>query len=531
MMLIDHYKWAVIRLVTLQKKGTPGRLLFATVTLLSPGRPLPPKMKGVDFCAVGKSDSKVFFRRTALSAQAAIDWYRSLGAGSSYAPIPTQTTDVESFDGVAIAVSSLNDDPIWPHLGLPMGEGFIAQPTGRNNPAPFMGSVPSRVHRRFGSSEGFEALLDDDNALSFIARRLHLNLRQYPEYVGSVALLAPDPIIKQIDNFMIPAGAGRGERIFYRFIPRPDQTLENLRISTFDEHAHLLTSFETHEMPADGVFDIDKGSSLGTYGYVVTHPQHGTLVYQPATGFVRQISINSHIANSQVTKISAPMGNSADSPRMEYLASGSSLLSTSSVIGETTTTPNINVRVGIAAAQREKIASAKHYGQAWFPNGSREQAMRFVQGEIRKAQKRVMIADPYLAGLQLGQFLYAVNGEKVEVILLTTGLAFQANETESKASKLEYFTDRLNHLATTVNVNPKIRVLAQSVLHDRFLVIDDAVWFLGNSLNALGEKASMIVKLPNPEEVIQPLEDMFQTACSFDDYISRQPGASKAIAQ
>lgn len=530
MMPIDHYKWAVIRLSTLQTKGTPGRLLFATVTLLSPDRPLPPKMKGVDSCVVGKSGSTVFFRRTVLSAQAAIDWYRSLGNGSEKTPVPTRPEDIEKIDGIDIEAYSLNDDPIWPHLGLPMGEGFIAQPTGRSNPAPFMGSVPSRVHRRFGSSNGFEAFLYDDDGLSFIARRLHLNLRLYPEYLGSVALLAPDPIIKQIDNFMIPAGAGRGERNFYRFIPRPGQTLENLRISTFDEHAHLLTSFETHEMPADGILDVDKGSCMGTYGYVVTHPKHGILVYQPPTGFVRQISINTHAIGGGI-KVNVPTGSSPDSPRMEYLASRSSPLSTSSFVGDAPTTPNINVRVAIAASQREKNASAKQYGQSWFANGSREQAMRFVQGEIGKAQKRVMIADPYLAGLQLGQFLYAVNGEKVEVILLTSGLAFQSQDEESKTSKLEDFKKRLTHLATAVNIKPKIGLLTQSTLHDRFLVIDDVVWFLGNSLNALGEKASMIVKLPNPDEVIRHLDEMFQSADSFDDYMAKQPNAMKCVIQ
>ncbi len=455
-----------------------------------------------------------------LTKQAAIDWYRSLGNGDEKTPTPSCPEDIEKIDGVKITVSKLIDDPIWPHLGLPMGEGLLSQPTGHSHPAPFMGSVPARIHRRFGIHEGFGVLLADDDALAFVARRLHIDLRHYPEYLGSIALVIPDPIIKQIDNFMIPASNERGERIFYRFVPRPGQTLEGLQITTFDEQAHLLTNFETQDIPADGILDVNKGSCLGAYGYVVTHPEHGILAYMPPTGFVRTIHFSSHAVGSGGVKVSVHTGDSPDSARMEYSAANRSPLSTSSIVGEEPSSPNVNARVAIAASRREKIANAKQYGQRWFSNGSREEAMRFVQDEIRKARSRIMIADPYLAGLQLGQFLYAVNGDAVKVILLTSGLAFK-----SKPSKLDDFKHRLDRLANDVKVTTAVYVLPSSVLHDRFLVIDDAVWFLGNSLNALGDKASMIVKLPHSDEVIDQLEAMLKQAESFDCYREKQLNA------
>jgi hypothetical protein len=527
--IIDHHEWAVIRLVTLQKKGQAGRLLFATVTLLSPDRPPPSKMDNVDRYSVGKSDTSVFFRRTVLTTQTAIDWYRSLGNGKERTPIPSRPNDVEKIDGVEITVSKLIDDPIWPRLGLPMGEGLLSQPTGRSHPAPFLGNVPARIHRRFGSDEGFDALFADNNALAFIARRMHIDFRQHTEYLGSAALVVPDPIIKQIDNFMIPTSDERGERIFYRFVPRPGQTLEGLQITMFDEQAHLLTSFETRPMPADGILDVGKGSCMGAYGYVVTHPDHGVLLHEPPTGFLRQIAINAHAIGSGGIKVSVPTGASPVSERMEYMASSRSHLPTTSVVGDESSTPNVNARVGIAASQREKYASGKQYGQRWFANSSRIEAMRFVQGEIAKARTRVMVADPYLAGLQLGQFLYAVNGDAVKVVLLTSCLAFKSKESETPL--WEDFKCRLDQLAKDVKVTAEVRVLAASDLHDRFLVIDDTVWFLGNSLNALGDKASMIVKLPNPDEVIDQLETMLEHAESFDRYRENQlkaiPGTTK----
>jgi len=131
-----------------------------------------------------------------------------------------------------------------------------------------------------------------------------------------------------------------------------------------------------------------------------------------------------------------------------------------------------------------------------------------------------MVADPYLAGLQLGQFLYAVNPEIISVTLLTSGLAFKSKE--QTPSKVDDFSQRLAQLEKNATVKAKAYVLQSSILHDRFLVIDDVVWFLGNSLNTLGDKTSLIVKLPNPDEVIDQLEGMMNQAISFDDYMKRQ---------
>lgn len=124
-----------------------------------------------------------------------------------------------------------------------------------------------------------------------------------------------------------------------------------------------------------------------------------------------------------------------------------------------------------------------------------------------------MVADPYLGATQLGQFLYAVHGSEVSVTLLTTSLAFQPQRDagQTKVEQLHVFKRSLEELNKHQQLTPDVRVISASSLHDRFLVIDDDVWFVGNSLNSLGEKASMIVKLPDPNEVIERLHELVTT--------------------
>jgi len=211
---------------------------------------------------------------------------------------------------------------------------------------------------------------------------------------------------------------------------------------------------------------------------------------------------------------------------MEYQAAMGSDRVSESTLGDVTNL-RADVRVAVDAVRREQLAEARHYGQRWFPEGSREDAASFVRGLLRSARRRVIIADPYLGALQLGQFLYALHGSELNVSLLTTKLAFNPKPDEAKRSLLEAFKLSLSDLSKHQQFVPKVSIISSSRLHDRFLVVDDNVWFVGNSLNSLGEKASMIVRLPNPNEVIDRLQDLAAHAQSLDAYIGQLPKAGE----
>ncbi|PTT65642.1 hypothetical protein DBR26_19290 [Pseudomonas sp. HMWF007] len=145
--------------------------------------------------------------------------------------------------------------------------------------------------------------------------------------------------------------------------------------------------------------------------------------------------------------------------------------------------------------------------------------MGFVQDQIKQASTRIIIADPYLSGLQLGQFLYGARPSGLTITLMTSAAAFsdikEKNDVPKHKVQSEFLLS-LQSLEIDLKANVTAYLLKANILHDRFMVIDDDVWFLGNSLNALGDKASMIVKLPDPQEVIDQLEQMMLSETALD---------------
>ena len=161
-----------------------------------------------------------------------------------------------------------------------------------------------------------------------------------------------------------------------------------------------------------------------------------------------------------------------------------------------------------------------------------------------------MVADPYFGARQILQLLDAVPRTEIDFTILSSRLAFESEHalnsdarkrdvqapgvTSDKAplsihriSELERLSSFENSLATLLRRGMKTvtaLVLNGRVppLHDRFLVIDGVALFLGNSLNALGHRASLILSVPDSEPILAKLRVMASLALPFNIYASRR---------
>jgi len=394
---LEPFCWGVIRLATyVANRDSRPRLAFGSVSLLTADRPRPVTGTGVDEHWVGKGRrERVYFRRTVLDASDAIDWYRS----ALTTPIPSDPREVNAaLDGKPIAPSSFADDPAWPVFGVPAGSDLLSNPGGPGDPAPFMGSVAGsmRMHRRFGDNTGFERLTADAAAIGFLKRRVHVDLADYSEYLGSLALVIPDPVLRRVQHFVVPSDGNDMEKLVYRLVPRAGQTLNDLSLTILERRADLLSRFEMIRVPDDGLIIVPCIQPVQASGYIVTHPIHGVLAYQAPVPFVRSIQVSLGIVGRQV-RVESPRSDSPQSATASYDIAELSHEQPIS-IGEPLPQPAIT-RIVEAEVRRGKRAQARRYDQTWFDHGQRSAALAFIRSRIGRARRYVLVADPYFGRL------------------------------------------------------------------------------------------------------------------------------------
>ena len=425
------FDWAVVRLATyFPASATQARVLFGSVSLLTNDRPRPPTSRGSDNHKVGKGKSgKVFFRRTVLSARDAIAWYRNAGAGGITTPVPTEPSEVEKEkDGIALSPTSFEDDPQWPSLGVPLGTDLFSNAGGPGDPAPFRGSGAPRVHRRFGDNTGFEPVIADDSAISFLKRRLHLDLSDYTEYLGGLALVVPDPVLRRVQHFLVPAQDADGpERLIYRLVPRPGQSFGDLKLTVLERRSNLLSRFETVDVPADGLVTVESALPFDQTGYAISHAAQGVIAYQQPLPFIRAMKVSLGVAGRRV-RVQVPRTESPRSPTDSYEITE---YAHEIPIGVGEERHDAIVKVVEAEQRRIRRAAAKQYKQTWFDGGQRDKAISFLRGQFARARLSVMVADPYFGARQILQFLHAVPRTQIDFTILTSRLAFESEHAEA----------------------------------------------------------------------------------------------------
>lgn len=136
----------------------------------------------------------------------------------------------------------------------------------------------------------------------------------------------------------------------------------------------------------------------------------------------------------------------------------------------------------------------------------------FIKGLVRRAQQRVIFVDPYFDEIDVREFALVTQYESVSVVVLTgrsdnlwqkkTGAGDKPLISgDVFAADLEKLNTELQAAGRTV---PAVLLMgdATNVYHDRFLVVDDAVWHFGHSFNRCGyADVSMATRLLHPDEI------------------------------
>ena len=459
--------------------------------------------------AMSKGRKYLYYRRFVVPSKQGIEWYRSATIGKPIT-LPCDPSGPTPGDGASLSAGAFVQEPRWPQ-------------TITSNDLPFAPDwmVSARSHslfRRDSVPADVKAIMESVRNRQILEDWLNFDIVDtFGDYQGAICIVAPNPIFRSVYRSHLDASdTDAPETVSYRIVTRQGQDSNALRLEITNERIRGRLSPEVHEFDEDPIKVTCFPTRIFKEGISITHPVFGLLYWSKPSPLVRSIRTSIGMMRRRKTVEVPAGGRRRPLERYQVDEVGDTV---ESIIGETARNPLS--RIVEAEMRRSRRQIAKGYDQEWFYKTPQE-ATQFVRAKIGSARAAVFIVDPYFAGRELLAFGHATSRGRVHIRILssTRGLknsdlgetAFEAGSNLQKI-KITTFDD--------YSRRPEIRILGDSTpVHDRFLVIDGSVWFSGNSLNSIGKRAGMIVKLPDPEPVVERLESFWLQARPLSEWLA-----------
>nr|WP_312523916.1 VPA1262 family N-terminal domain-containing protein [Moraxella sp. CTOTU47724] len=579
-LLLNYYDYAEIRYAIAVANGT-FKLIFATVRLLPKDKPV---SYTSDAIRSNHGDITMIARKVVLKAEDALKWYRRDDNLSAPTPSSEQRIlnfEVDNKNQKSIAIK-LTDETVWGDFGNPLREKSFFNEFSDNS-APFLGYASDRIHRRFGQQNGLKELLELEEIRLFLKQNLFIDLRKYYEYLGGIVLILPNPIIESIEDRLFQTE--EGEKRLLKLNAYPSQNLSKINLINFETYLGNLKNLQIIDSEAiqsdNGLIIIPHTNPYQSHGYFLLHDDLGCLELRQPTSYLRQANIRMSMHTEKVA-ISTKQSESKNAKNYTHEISLAEKVSEHAV-GELTP-DEIYDRVVKARQERQLMIEKIESGQVWFSrdeSDDRQKAIDLIKEITLQAEERVWFFDPYFGDLQITQFAVIPSLNDVPTEIITSRQVF-ANEKSSKKNKNKFNFDCISlkklffryippsleksglikttkdYISTFFNFafdtncdnSQDSRITAQSMLdelnhvksqsrkdnlpleccvldsnniplHDRFLVVDEDVWFIGHSFNQLGLQNSFMIRVPAPQELLLKLDAIKSQAISLENFIKK----------
>ena len=507
---LTGYRQAIIHLAWFRDDKVR-HLLFGMVELRPNEFPDAVGCPPQDFRVGNKGRKYLYYRRFVLPVEDAICWYRKAADGNIVLlRDPNHSTPG---DGAKLEGGPFEPEPpfepesLWPRFVTSNELAFAPD-----------WMQDSRTHFLFPKdvlSPEVSTIIGMDKNRTKLEEWLNFDIVEaYYDYQGAICLVAPNPLFRSVEKTHFEqARKGAAETVAYKLVARQGQCLDGLRLEIVNERLRGRMTL-IHKFGNDAIAVLDFLAKVYKEGRSITHPQYGLLVWHEPQPVLRAIHMAMELHRRE-KMVHVPV-DGRKRPGYKYKADEFEE-ERKITIGDALEDADIVSRLIEAENQRSRRQAAKDYDQQWFHNVPSE-AAQYIRQKIDSARDTVLIVDPYFAGRELLAFGHAVSRPDIDLRILTSTLAIDANS----GSQLLAILDRTFE---SYPIKPEVRILTGDPppMHDRFLVVDGTVWFSGNSLHTIGERAGMIVRLPDSEPVIVCLEAFWGDAPSLSDWLSNRP--------
>lgn len=518
--LSSDYGNALIRLAW-DRTGQIRRLLFASVELLPTEVPRPVD-DGEHWCRFGGNSAHYGHIRTVVTdATRAVQWYRDAVRGAVVRPEDDGSLPPADAVGVVtLAALPLSEEPQWPEMAL------------AKQGVPFLASWhhPARVHHLLPRRDPMVDVWttsERDRALAWLHDHLHFRLEEFPEYLGSAHLVAPNPVYRALAVRLRPAQSGSlAEAVAFRFAPRTGRSVQGLQLTVRTERPTGSTAVVRVPVEEAGVV-VHFPADVDRVAYHVEDTPRGVLEESEPTSFLREFRLQMALI-SATREVHVPATDGR--PEEVYRVPVSRDTETRGAQEDGNNTTDARALLYRAQETRRQRLHAQPPHQAWFSGEDDERrATQIVRGYLQRAQRSVLIVDGYFGAVELIRYGLAVAHAHVPIRVLSSAKVLrQPSQTGSPRERGEELLATLERIGGESHANPvEARVMPgeEPEVHDRFLAVDAQVWLLGSSLNRFGHRGTMLVALAAPEPVQHVLEDVWSRAETLANWVATRRSA------
>jgi hypothetical protein len=498
-------------------------LLFAFVELIP--AEIPPPIDDYSFRDPGcrqplgrRRDHQVHVRHAVMSAAAGIDWYLACRLGTAVLPDDDGSLRPPDNPGPQrlALMAPLGEEPPWPTL-LSAHDDTDMLPF-----APQWMHCPRSHHLVPPADVNLDALwptaAERGTALKWLTERLHFDLDQYPEYWGSVHLLAPNPVYREMSSRLC-RGEGTGESVLVRIQPRAAQSLDGLMLLYCEREAHGVAGGRVVPVRSNVVRFNSVGRVNGTSEDVYDARRGFLEVSHAGTVFIRSFSIQ--VGLTETTRV--------ETPKSSFVVAKSGKPDVMTV-GTPAPPPPGRLRILTAHYARQSKKAAAEHQQRWF-RGQPSEARTFLRSILTVASETLLIIDPYFGPEELGEFPLAVARRDVPILILTSGKGLkEVAAKDAEIEKGDALVESLARFRAIERSNPiTVRVMVgdDPAIHDRFIVVDNRIWHLGSSLHDFGARGTMVLAIPDAAAVRPHLNAAWDEAVPLDGWIERRRNERK----
>lgn len=548
-LILQDYDNAVLTVLWCIDNSAKRKLIFSTIEFYPKECVVPTTVEEQTVCIKMKNKTyvRLFFRCICLKAFEALILYENCQSTQAF-PMIWETEADKNGEQKIICTTSLLTLPAWPAFSVVKREDvevcpFLPEKWGACRTSHLLTTVPDPL---------LVQLLEHENSVEWIKERLLWNLNEYPELIGSVHLVLPNPLFRYMEERLLPGKKGESDQVKLNLALRENQKLEEAtKILTTERSYFGILNTQFKDVTSNSATVVLAGRAE-EFAAAVCCPKRGLLDYTNFGTFWRSLRLDLQICDA-IRIVNVP---GTDNSYSVTLGSQDQPIHVGEIDDDTIPEIELGKRIGYRVRQCEQAKTASNFSQKLFAAGTSEEAQSFIRGLVQKARKKVVVVDPYFSTIDFYRYICAISRPKIEISILTSSLVLKetsdldmasdsgkvvCKESLSSEPAYEKCTEKGEELLMQIKkfgnslsytgVSVSVMTGDQPLIHDRFLVIDDAVWFTGNSLNHLGERASMILRLPDPTEVLRLVEVVFNNEDRVKSLEKWVADRKKAVAE